>query len=189
MAERAPSTDEELMARYADGDRRSFEQIFARWAPRLHGFLFRVSGVSADADDLLQATFLKVHRARKSFRPEMRLRPWLFSIAARVRIDEARRRVRHPSGADLEQAEQIAAPGEEDPTVRSERSVAVLAALAQLRDSQREVIHLHRFEQMSFAEIAALLGTSEGAVKLRAFRGYEKLREVLAPWLAGDQAA
>jgi RNA polymerase sigma-70 factor (ECF subfamily) len=51
------------------------------------------------------------------------------------------------------------------------------------------VIYLHRFEEMTFAEIAAVLGTSEGAVKLRAFRGYEKLREELAPLLEKDQAA
>ena len=60
------------------------------------------------------------------------------------------------------------------------------AALARLPDSQREVIYLHRFEEMSFAEIGAVLGTSEGAVKLRAFRGYEKLREELAPLLGED---
>ena len=51
------------------------------------------------------------------------------------------------------------------------------------------MIYLHRFEQMTFAEIAAVLGASEGAVKLRAFRGYEKLREDLAPLLGEDLAA
>jgi len=61
--------------------------------------------------------------------------------------------------------------------VARELASAVRAALARLPDSQREVIYLHRFEQMSFAEIASVLDTSEGAVKLRAFRGYEKLRE------------
>ncbi len=54
---------------------------------------------------------------------------------------------------------------------------------------RQDVSYLHRFEEMTFAEIAAVLGTSEGAVKLRAFRGYEKLREELAPLLDEDQAA
>ncbi len=54
-------TDEEIMARYAEGDFRSFKEIFARWAPRLHGYFLRVTGASGEADDLLQATFLKVH--------------------------------------------------------------------------------------------------------------------------------
>ncbi len=119
----------------------------------------------------------------------MGLRGWLFTIAARVLTDEVRRRSRHPSGADPERAQEIAAPEEPDPAVSQERASAVRAALARLPDSQREVIYLHRFEQMTFAEIAAVLGTSEGAVKLRAFRGYEKLREELAPLRKEDQAA
>jgi len=182
-------TDEEIMARYAEGDPHSFKEIFARWAPRLHGYFLRVTGASGDADDLLQATFLKVHRSRTSFHPEMGLRGWLFTIAARVRKDETRRRSRHPSGADPAQAEELAAPDEGDPAVARERASAVRAALGRLPDSQREVIYLHRFEQMTFAEIATVLGTSEGAVKLRAFRGYEKLREELAPLFEEDQAA
>jgi len=148
-----------------------------------------VTGVSADADDLLQATFLRLHRGRRSFRPEMGLRGWLFTIAARVRRDEARRRFRRASGVDPSQPEELAAPEAGDPLVARERACAVRAALARLPDSQREVIYLHRFEEMSFAEIGAVLGTSEGAVKLRAFRGYEKLREELAPLLGEDQAA
>jgi RNA polymerase sigma factor (sigma-70 family) len=181
-------TDEEIMARYAQGDSRSFKEIFARWAPRLHWYFLRVTGSSGDADDLLQATFLKVHRGRRSFRPEIGLRGWLFTIAARVRWDEARRRSHHPSGADPAQAEELAAPDQGDPAVARERASAVRAALARLPDSQREVIYLHRFEQMTFAEIAAVFDTSEGAVKLRAFRGYEKLREELAPLLEEEAA-
>jgi len=182
-------TDEEIMARYAEGDHHSFKEIFARWAPRLHGYFLRMTGASGDADDLLQATFLKVHRGRMSFRPELGLRGWLFTIAARVRRDEARRRSRQPSGADPAQMEELTAPDEGDPAVARERASAVRLALARLPDSQSEVIYLHRFEQMSFAEIAAVLDVSEGAVKLRAFRGYEKLREDLAPLLEEDQAA
>jgi len=119
-------TDEEIMTRYAEGDRHSFGEIFARWAPRLHGYFLRVTGASADADDLLQATFLTVHRGRMSFRPEMGLRGWLFTIAARVRRDEARRRFRRPSDADLATAEELAAPEAGDFVVARERASAVL---------------------------------------------------------------
>lgn len=177
------------MARYAEGDLVSFREIFARWAPRLHGYFLRVTGARGEADDLLQATFLKVHRGRGSFQPGMGLRGWLFTIAARVYRDEARRRCRNPSGADFAQAEQVAAPEQGDPAVARERAAAVRAALARLPASQREVIYLRQYEQMTYAEIAAALGTSEGAVRLRAFRVYEKLREELAPLLEEDQAA
>ncbi|HEY2029862.1 MAG TPA: sigma-70 family RNA polymerase sigma factor [Myxococcales bacterium] len=177
------------MARYVEGDRRSFAQLFARWAPRLHGYFLRAGGSRGEADDLLQATFLRVHRARESFRGELGLRGWLFTIAARVRKDEVNRRLRNPSGADPAAAEEIAAPAEEDPAVANERAQAVRAALARLPEAQREVIYLHRYEHMRFGEIAAVLGISEGAVKLRAFRGYERLRIDLAAFFAEDQAA
>lgn len=177
------------MARYAGGDVRSFREIFARWAPRLHGYFLRVTGATGDADDLLQATFLKVHRGRGSFQPGMGLRGWLFTIAARVYRDEARRRSRHPAGGDFAQAEELAAPEEADQAVARERADAVRAALSRLPESQREVIYLRQYEQMTYAEIAAVLGTSEGAVRLRAFRVYEKLRQELAPLLEEDQAA
>jgi len=52
------------------------------------------------ADDLLQVTFMKVHRARAQYRPELKLMPWLFAVAARVRLDELRRRLRLPEDAD-----------------------------------------------------------------------------------------
>src|SRR5262249_23982155 len=83
-------TDEELMAAYAGGDRRSFAVLFRRWAPRIHGFFLRALGEPQAADDLLQITFLNIHRAGQSFRPLLSLRSWLFSIAAHALHDELR---------------------------------------------------------------------------------------------------
>jgi RNA polymerase sigma-70 factor, ECF subfamily len=184
-------TDEELMAAYASGDRRSFAALFRRWAPRMHGFFLRVLGEPAAADDLLQITFLNVHRARRTFRPFLPLRGWLFSIAAHALQDELRRRKRLPLAPEEQQeavADTVAA--EEPVSLDSrERAWAVRAALERLPESQRAVLYLHRFEQMSFAEVARVLGTSEGAVKLRAFRAYERLRRELLPLLQEDDAA
>ncbi|HET9754763.1 MAG TPA: sigma factor-like helix-turn-helix DNA-binding protein, partial [Myxococcales bacterium] len=92
--------------------------------------------------------------------------------------DELRRRLRMPEDADeeaLARAEEQAPADPPDPGVKD----AVRAALQALPESQRAVIHLHRYEGMTFAEIARVLGTTPGAVKLRAFRGYETLREQL----------
>src|SRR6266849_5457029 len=100
-------TDEELMVAYAAGDRRSFAALFGRWAPRLHGFFLRALGDPAAADDLLQVTFLNLHRARRKFRPLLSLRSWLFSIAAHALQDELRRRKRIPIAPE-EQQEAVA---------------------------------------------------------------------------------
>jgi len=168
------------MAAYAGGDRRSFTVLFRRWAPRLHGFFLRSLGEPQAADDLLQVTFLNIHRARHSFRPLLSLRSWLFSIAAHALHDELRRRKRLPLASEKQQ-EAVAETAAADETVSfdSQQTRALRAALERLPESQRAVLHLHRFEQMSFAEIAQVLGTTEGAVKLRAFRAYETLRKLL----------
>jgi RNA polymerase sigma factor (sigma-70 family) len=172
-------TDEELMSAWVAGDAGAFEQLFARLAPRVHGFFLRSFRDESVADDLLQMTFLKVHRARGQFRPGRRLAPWLFAVAARVRLDELRRRFRLPEEADEEAVARADEQAPRDEPLDGDVREAVRAALMELPESQRTVIHLHRYEGMTFAEIAEVLGTSAGAVKLRAFRGYEVLRQRL----------
>ena len=84
-----------------------------------------------------------------------------------------------PEDADEEALARADEQAPRDPPPDTEVRDAVRAALAALPESQRAVIHLHRYEGMTFAEIAQVLGSTPGAVKLRAFRGYEKLREQL----------
>jgi RNA polymerase sigma-70 factor (ECF subfamily) len=180
-----------LMAAYVSGDRRAFEQLFARLAPRLHRFFRRSFSAEATADDLLQVTFLKLHKARETYKSDMRVAPWAFAIAARVRLDEYRRRKRLAEDGDEEalaraDEAQAQARADERPggTVDGDTADAVRRAVDGLPESQRVVIHLNRFEEMTFAEIAKVLGTTEGAVKLRAFRAYGALRQVLRPMRA-----
>src|SRR5712664_1136282 len=82
------ATDKSLMVAYARGDAQAFRLLFARLAPRIHAFFRRSLGDAAAADDLLQATFLKIHASRDRYRSEFPLRVWVFTIAARVRLDE-----------------------------------------------------------------------------------------------------
>jgi RNA polymerase sigma-70 factor (ECF subfamily) len=179
-------TDEALMAAYVAGDRRAFERLFARMAPRIHGFFVRCFGDRVIADELLQMTFLKLHQVRASYRAGAAVRPWLFTIAASVRGDELRRRYRRNESLDEDRLERADASDAIDRAREadragdlSERAEAVRAALAKLPDSQRVVVTMHRYEGMTFGEIARALGTSEGGVRVRAFRAYETLRAEL----------
>jgi RNA polymerase sigma-70 factor, ECF subfamily len=178
-----------LMAAYVAGDRRAFEQLFERLAPRLHRFFRRSFHAEATADDLLQVTFLKLHKARDTYRPDLRVAPWAFTIAARVRLDELRRRKRLAEDGDEEALaradESRAAEARDEGGLDRDEAGAVRRAVDSLPESQRVVIHLNRFEGMTFAEIAGVLGTTEGAVKLRAFRAYGALRQSLAPLAPG----
>jgi RNA polymerase sigma-70 factor (ECF subfamily) len=170
--------DEDLMRLYCQGERRAFDELFSRYAGKVHGFLLRRVGQKALADDLLQKTWLRVHQARELYNPDEPFAPWLYTVANNIRRDSARAQMRDRAeltreGTLPEPAVEISAPASEDPTER------VKQALDQLPDSYREVIVLHRWQELSFAEIAKILGSTEGAVKLRAHRGYLALRKAL----------
>lgn len=180
-------SEEALMAAYAAGSPQAFERLFERLAPRIHGFFQRSFRDREVADDLTQQTFLKLHRNRGRYDPTRPLRPYVFTIASSVRRDELRRRYRLPPQAGEEALERVesndgpADSGRLDPAVKT----ALHAALERLPETQRVVIQLHRFEGLTFAEIGEVLGTTAGAVRVRAFRAYERLRTELQP-LLGD---
>lgn len=173
----AEPSDEALMTAYVGGDADAFDRLFMRWAPRLRTVYLR-SGLTADvADDLVQQCFLHVHRARADYDRDRRVHPWILTIALNLRRQLFRRRGRKPEeGLDVETAEPRAPAIDLDaPFV----AAAVRKALDKLPDPHREVIVLHWFEGMSFAEIAVVLGGTTTAFKVRAHRGYRRLRAEL----------
>jgi RNA polymerase sigma-70 factor (ECF subfamily) len=166
-------TDEELMAAYVAGDRTALDDLFHRYAPRLLSILGR--GIPrADAADLLQQTFLQLHRSRHDFRQGAPLRPWLFTIAINVKRQHLRslsRRREATLGDDVERLADFAvAADSEGPRVD------LVALLAELPRGQRRVLELRLVEGLSFAHIAERLGASVAAVRVRAHRAYLRLR-------------
>lgn len=178
------------MLAYREGEPGAFDRLFAALSPIVHGFFMRSFRSDAVADDLLQTTFLKMHRARETFNGDLRLRPWVFAIAARVRLDEYRRH-KHLTEELTETAlatAEASAPSVSHAGDPSPLGDQVRAAVDALPESQRLIVHLHRYQELTFAEIAAVLGLSEGAVKLRAFRAYGHLRKHLAPLVTKESA-
>jgi RNA polymerase sigma-70 factor, ECF subfamily len=174
----------ELMGRYCDGDANAFRELYALLAPRLLGYLMKMGRDRALAADLLQQTFMKVHRARGSYIREADPAPWFYSIAHRTFLDFARKRMRdiveleaHRELPELHsdlQGESLLRGAPAD----SELVTAVLAALAELPCEQREAVVLTKLEGKSLAEAAEITGASVGAMKVRAHRGYRALRDV-----------
>lgn len=171
-------SDEQLMAAWCGGDRAAFEALFQRYAGRLHGYFLRSVGSEEHARDLVQQTFLHLHRARADFRQGSALRPWLYTIAANLRRQHFRTRRRKP-----EVAYDAATHGEPSVAagVTTPRQRVVRRALLGLPENQREVVLLHWYEGLSFPEIAEVLGISTSAAKVRAHRAYKTLRSVLDP--------
>jgi RNA polymerase sigma-70 factor, ECF subfamily len=178
----------DLMARYCDGDASAFRELYAVVAPRLLGYLVRMTRERAVAEDLLQQTFLKLHRARTAYVRGADPVPWIYSIAHRTFLDEARRGkravVRVGDGDELPE-QRADLRGETDdrrdePRADPELVRATLDALAELPEPQREAVVLTKLDGKSVAEAAEIAGTTVGAMKVRAHRGYEALRRLLA---------
>jgi RNA polymerase sigma-70 factor (ECF subfamily) len=172
-------SDEALMAAYLDGSEAAMRELVRRYAPRLHGFFRRHASISAE--DCVQQTFLHLHRARARYERGRSFKAWLFTIAANVRVDAWRQGGGKGTPELLEDDDpRTAEPPTVEAAIDRERLKAVIErALAALPEPQRAVVHLHFFEGLSFAEIAAALGSNENAIKQKAFRAYTNLRAQL----------
>ncbi len=177
-----------LMGLYCDGDASAFRALYAALAPRLLGYLVRMTRDRAVADDLLQQTFFKVHRARAAYVRGADPVPWIYAIAHRTFLDEVRRGKRVAAVTEEGELPEVAAvlSGEAAevaagrPQVDPEHARAALAALASLPEQQREAVVLTKLDGKSIAEAAEIAGTTPGAMKVRAHRGYVALRKLLA---------
>ncbi len=169
-------TDEELMAAHARGERAAFDVLFTRYAARLYQVLSRGLRRPEDAKDLVQQTFLQVHRHRADYDPSRGFRPWLYTIALNIRRQYLRTKGRRPESELDEMVERTLAhaPGQ---TLLENRQLLELG-LRRLSPEAAEVIVLHWFGELAMSEIATMLGVSESAVKVRAHRGYEALRTI-----------
>jgi RNA polymerase sigma-70 factor (ECF subfamily) len=176
-----------IMDRCATGDDRAFDDLYRRAAQRVRGFLVRLSGDSALAEDLTQETFVRIHRARGSFAAGAAALPWMFAIARNAFLDHARReQVRRKSSAHLAQPREAAKDTQGDEVLSGREMLGIVReTLARLPLLQRDAFVLIRFEGLSVSEAAQILGATEAAVKVRAFRAYEALREALEQ-AAGD---
>jgi RNA polymerase sigma-70 factor (ECF subfamily) len=176
----------DLMARYCDGDASAFRELYALVSPRLYGYLMKMARSKALADDLVQQTFMKVHRARAAYIRGADPVPWIYSIAHRTFLDEARKTKRAVVRVgDDDTLPEISADldgqtaGSKDEQADPELVKTALDALAALPEQQRQAVVLTKLEGKSVAEAAEIAGTTVGAMKVRAHRGYEVLRGLL----------
>ncbi len=171
--------DEVLAARARCGEAQAFAALVRRYETPLFRYLRRMLGNAADAEDVFQETFLRVHQHLGRYRNDAPFRPWLYCIATNLCRDRLRYRRRHPVLAlDAPIGTESGAPswGERLPSqapapdcaVREEESARRLqAALAKLHVKQRSVFLMARYEGMPYEEIAKTLRIPVGTVKSR----------------------
>jgi RNA polymerase sigma-70 factor (ECF subfamily) len=165
---------EELMAAYQQADPGAVAALVDRISPQLYRFFANQLGSRADADDMLQEVWLRIHRVRHTYRPGAPFLPWVYAIAHRVRVDNYRRRRRtsREIGMDVlpdQPAREQAAPN----------GSAFSDLLASLPEAQREVVSMLKVDGLSIEEIARATLSTPGAVKQKAHRAYARIRRIL----------
>lgn len=165
------------MERYVEGELDAFERLYTQLSPRLFGYLLRLCRNREMAEDLVQVTFSKVHRARDSYLKGAPLLPWTLAIARRSFFDLRRRAKVRPEYLSADGV--LPEPGQEEEELGNDVAEALERAMNQLPESYAEAIQLTKISGLSILEAAEVLGTSRAAVKLRVHRGYKLLRAEL----------
>jgi RNA polymerase sigma-70 factor (ECF subfamily) len=189
-AELDPASDAAVMLRVAEGDEASFNFLVQKHHRAMIHFLFRMVRNMAVAEELAQEVFLRVYRARDSYRAEARFTTWLYRIATNLAVNHARD-TKHERSA---QTVYLDAPDEEtgttpdvaddEPSVeqklmRDERMAAIRLHVMALPERQRMAVLMHKYQGMDYRQIGDVLKLSESATKSLLFRAYQTLRDKL----------
>lgn len=176
-AAQAPESPEALMVRYVEGDSAAFEELYRALSPKLFGYLLRMTRQRDQAEDLVQITFSKIHRARDSYLKGAPLLPWVLAIARRSFFDLKRRSKVRPEY--LSNDGTLPEPPSEKASLGNDVLEALELAMQKLPETYAEAIQLTKITGLSIAEASEVLGASKTAVKLRVHRGYKLLRKNL----------
>lgn len=179
-------TDEELIARFQNGDDYAFEEIVHRYKNRLLNFVFRFIGQEDEAEDIVQDTFLKVYKNKHAYKNIARFSTWIYTIAGNLAKTELRKKKRRKlfsisrDGVDEKEFE-IPAPAltPEQNTEMVFKEKAIQDAIEKLQDKFKTVIILRDIQELSYDEISKIVGVPLGTIKSRVNRARLKLQELL----------
>ncbi len=165
-----------LMVSYQAGQVEAFDELYALLAPAIRRYLLSLARDVPRVDDLMQETFLQIHRARHTYAPSYPLMPWALAIARHCWLMDLRTARRRPT-VELDENVQVPAVRGED--ARWNARIEVREAVSALPAAQRQAVAAHHVMGFSFKEVAARLGVPEAAARLRSSRGMRRLRTLL----------
>lgn len=182
------------MLRVKRGDMQAFEELADKYKQPIVNMMYRMLHDFDEAEDLAQNVFVRVYQSAGRYEVSAKFSTWIFTIARRLCLNEIRRRGRHPaeslesSQSDSEehaprQFEDVKSSSPPDAFLQGELIQKIEEALAQLPEKQRLAIALCRQEELSYDEIAKVVGCSVPAVKSLIHRGRETLKDKLKPYL------
>jgi RNA polymerase sigma-70 factor (ECF subfamily) len=178
-----------LVERAASGDKDAYRILVEKYQNRVYSLILSIVGGREDAEDIVQESFVKAYLSLKNFRGESSFYTWIYRVAYNMAID-FRRRVSRRNGVVTEprlndqnesvQVEGVAQDGDPEKSAERKQLAATLdEAMAQLSEEHRAVIVLREIEGMSYAEIADVLGVSQGTVMSRIHYAKKHLQKAL----------
>lgn len=173
-AKKLMKSDETLLLEFQQGSREAFSEIYGRYRAPIDGFFRRRMANAGRAEELSQDVFLAVIHGSQRYEPRSQVRTYLFGIAMKILMAERRKANRQVPLSDFEFdcPDAVVAP-------TPENAYWVKAALCSLEASDREIVMLREYEQLSYEEIAALLKLPLNTVRSRLFRARQELRKLL----------
>ncbi len=186
--------DAALMLRVKQGDTAAFAALVDKYKQPVLGLVYRMLHDITEAEDVAQAAFVQVYKSAHRYRVSSKFSTWLFTIARNLCLNEIRRRSRHPAESldaphpeledqPLHQVEDKKTFSPPESLLQGELEEKIQQALAELPENQRMAILLCRQDELSYEDIAKVLGCSLSATKSIIFRGRETLKAKLKPYL------
>lgn len=183
-----PPDDPALIDAFRQGDEFAFVALYDRYKGAIYAYCAKMLLDRTAAEDLLQETFARAYEHRERLLNSTSFKAWLFTIARNQCLNALRKKGREV-GFEPE-APELPARGATPfgNLLKSEQAELVSRTLDQLSPSYREVVVLREYQNLSYAEIAAVTKTTESSVKSRLFKARRKIGEILRPWLHPDEA-
>jgi RNA polymerase sigma-70 factor (ECF subfamily) len=189
-----PDPDAALMLRVKQGDTRAFAELVDKYKQPVMNVAYRMLHDATEAEDLAQAVFVQVFKSAHRYEVSSKFSTWLFTIARNLCLNELRRRSRHPTDSlEARHPEQEDLPAQQfedkktasppDRLLHGELEAKIAEAVEGLPENQRLAILLCRQEDLSYEDIARVLGCSVSATKSLIHRGRETLKQKLKPYL------
>jgi RNA polymerase sigma-70 factor, ECF subfamily len=183
-------TDAEIMLQAAADQEGAFDYLVQKHHRAIIAFMYRMVHNQAIAEELAQEVFLRVYRARKSYAAEAKFTTWLYRVATNLGVNYARdtKTERTAPSVSLDEPGEEGSPAldvadktisAEESLLRRERLAAIKQHVMALPDRQRQAVLMHKYQELDYKEIAAVLKLSESATKSLLFRAYETLRDRL----------
>ncbi|HEY0139383.1 MAG TPA: RNA polymerase sigma factor [Thermoanaerobaculia bacterium] len=173
--QRTSAEDRRLAAACAAGDAKVFEEIYRRYGDRMKSIAWNHLGSSSDAEDAVQETFLKIHRAASTYTGEASFSTWAFRILVNTCYDVLRKRRRRIEEAPIE--DMVETSAHTAPSVDVAKRMTLQKLLHELPEQRRTVFTLFEIEGLSHAEIGEILGISEGNSKWILFSTKKELQK------------